>query len=103
MAVQELRAAYHNIFAEFLGDPLARRLRLLPISGGISTGHLRKFTHDITIQAIIEGYLLLNETQKTQMNDRRIDRTGSPGCWRGIHPRHARPPATATCAGTNGV
>ena len=70
-AVHQLAPVYHSILKEFLSTPL-KQLRLLPISGGIYAGNLQEHIHEITAQAIVQGFNCLSYNRKEQTRNRQI-------------------------------
>ena len=69
--MHQLAQAYHNIFREFLSTPL-KQLRLLPISGGIYAGSLQEHIHEITAQAIVQGFNCLSYNCREQTKNRQV-------------------------------
>jgi len=63
MVVQQLSIAYRNILSEFVFSGL-KRLRLLPLSGGIFSGEYSADMPQITTEALRKGFMSLDEVSQ---------------------------------------
>ena len=75
-AVAELATAYGNVFNEFCEEGKKKglkKMRLLPISGGIFSGPFREVLPELTAEAVQAAYVKLSEEQKKHMMDSSIE------------------------------
>merc|ERR1712228_947124 len=66
MVVKQLSTAYRNILSEFVTSGL-KRLRLLPVSGGIFSGEYGTDMPQITAEALRKGFTSLDATSQAHV------------------------------------
>mmetsp|Transcript_83715 Transcript_83715/g.132676 ORF Transcript_83715/g.132676 Transcript_83715/m.132676 type:complete len:224 (-) Transcript_83715:52-723(-) len=72
-AVKKLTLAYGNVFEEFCGDKSLRKMRLLPISGGIFSGPFKDDLPEITAKAVQAAYDALTAEKKEHIMQSSIE------------------------------
>lgn len=71
-AVKELAQAYGNVLTQFLDSGL-KKLRLLPISGGIFSGPFRQELPELTAEALQVAYDTLEAEMKKHVDESTIE------------------------------